>query len=101
MKVGWLADAPGYVGGAELTQAEFRAKAPKDVEVIDCPQTGVVVGLDAYVIHNCATYDHMAVDAIGNAPVTKYVNDCWPYGDRFLREHLLENATLIFTSPLH
>lgn len=101
MKVGWLADAPGYIGGAELTQAEFRAKAPKDVEVIDCPPSGVVAGLDTYVIHNCSTYDHTALEAIGKAPVVKYVNDCWPFGDPHLRDHLLEKATLIFTSPLH
>ena len=37
MRVGWIADDPGYVGGAELTQAEFRAAAPEGVEVVDCP----------------------------------------------------------------
>lgn len=55
--VGWLADEPGYVGGAELTQAEFRAQAPEGVLVVDCPPGDVVDGLDAYVIHNCVSYE--------------------------------------------
>lgn len=101
MKVGWLHDDPGYVGGAELTQAEFRAKAPQGVEVVDCPMSGVVAGLDCYVVHNCALYDHTVTDAFGEAPVIKYVNDCWPHGDPFLRDWLLSEARLIFTSPLH
>ena len=37
MRVGWLFDQGEAIGGAELTQAEFRAAAPDGVEVIDCP----------------------------------------------------------------
>jgi hypothetical protein len=37
MRVGWLADVPDLPGGAEFTQAEFRAAAPEHVEIIDCP----------------------------------------------------------------
>ena len=37
MRVGWLHDDPGYVGGAELTMREFRDAAPKGVRVVDCP----------------------------------------------------------------
>lgn len=55
MKIGWLADS-GDMGGAELTQAEFRARAPKHVEVIDCPPGDVKPSLDVYVVHNHMTY---------------------------------------------
>ena len=56
MRVGWLVDDPGYVGGAELTMAEFRDAAPGGIEVIDCPPGGVVDGLDVYVLGNCRSY---------------------------------------------
>jgi hypothetical protein len=55
MKIGWLHDDPGYLGGAELTMREFRAAAPEGVEVIDCPP-GKIRGLGFYVVGNCMTY---------------------------------------------
>lgn len=100
MRVGWLADEAGYIGGAELTQAEFREAAPKDVEVVSCPPGGVVKGLDAYVIHNCNSYKLPEIKRL-RAPLIKYVHDLWPAGDPTLRAHLLRRARLIFTSPLH
>jgi hypothetical protein len=55
-RVGWLADEAGYIGGAELTTAEFRAAAPEGVEIVDCPPGAVVKGLRRYVIQNCVLY---------------------------------------------
>lgn len=101
MKVGWLADDPGYVGGAELTQREFCRAAPEHVEVIDCAPGEVMKGLDAYVIHNCTQYAPRDLDPMGSAPVFKYVNDLWPHGNKLLRTEVLAKATVIFTSPLH
>jgi hypothetical protein len=49
MRIGWLADSGGIVGGAELTTAEFRAAAPDGVEIVDCPHGAIITGLDAYV----------------------------------------------------
>lgn len=57
MRVGWLHDRPPYTGGAELTMAEFKAAAPEDVEVVDCPAGKVADGLDRYVVGNCMTYE--------------------------------------------
>lgn len=101
MKVGWLADRPGYVGGAELTQAEFRAAAPQTVEVIDCPPGGVVRGLDVYVVNNCVSYGHHDMEPLATTRTVKYLNDLWPAGDPLVRLHLLKWAHVIFTSPLH
>lgn len=89
MKVGWLADDPGYVGGAELTQAEFRRAAPEGVEIIDCPPGAVLGGLDAYVIHNHTTY------SLADIPVGR----CIRY-HHDLRLQLDFDATHIFCSPL-
>ena len=56
-RVGWLADKGEVVGGAELTQAEFRAAAPAGVEIVDCPPGGTVQGIDVWVVQNCVQYD--------------------------------------------
>jgi hypothetical protein len=100
MKVGWLYDDPGYLGGAEMTQAEFRAAAPKGVEVVDCRPGNVVSGLDRYVIHNCVHYSGQDL-AAADGPRVKYLNDVWPDGDPLVRREVLSTAHVIFTSPLH
>ena len=100
MKVGWLADDASYVGGAELTQAEFRAAAPDDVEIIDCPTGSVTRGLDRYAVHNCVTYTPEDLAAIQDAPAIKYYNDVgtWLRDDR--RKVLQEHARAVCVSPL-
>lgn len=101
MKVGWFVDNPGYIGGAELTQDEFRSLAPEGVEVVSCPPGEVVPGLDRYVIHNCVHYSLGDLETTGDAPLIKYIHDVWPAGDPELREELLRTATTIFCSPIH
>lgn len=100
MRVGWLADG-GHIGGAELSQAEFLAAAPEDVEVVSCPPGEVVPDLDRYVIHNCVSYNPEDLEPTGDAPLIRYLHDRWPAGDSWLRDELLERAQLVFTSPLH
>jgi hypothetical protein len=100
MKVGWLADAHDPPGGAELTQAEFRAAAPDGVEIIDCPPGEVVEGLDVYVIHNCVSYSYADIRKTLGCCVVKYMHDVWPNGDPDVKAHLLGTAMLIFCSPL-
>ena len=100
MRIGWLADEASYVGGAELTQAEFRAAAPDTVEIIDCPPGGVVEGLDRYAVHNCVDYTVEDLAPIRDAPAVKYYNDVgtWLRPDR--RELLDEHARPVCCSPL-
>lgn len=100
MRVGWLAHDPGYIGGAELTQASFREAAPGGVEIVDCPVGGVVPGLDRYVAHNVPLHTMADVEAI-TAPVVKYQHDQWPVGEPGVRAWFLRNAKFIFCSPLH
>lgn len=102
MKVGWLHDggnADGTQGGAELTQAEFKAAAPDGVEIVDCPTGGVVEGLDRYVVHNCVTYRPEDVWPIEGRAV-KYLHDVWPHGDLSVKASLLKSAKLVCCSPL-
>lgn len=88
IRCGWLADDPGFVGGAELTQTEFRAAAPEGVEVLppDAPD------LDVCVIHNC-----MSAQEVPKATrLVRYHHDL----NRAPIDAELQ-ATHIFTSPLH
>lgn len=70
MRVGWLHDDPGYLGGAELTMREFAAAAPDDVELVPCPAGDVLQGLDCYVVGNCMTYSRLP-----DGPIVRYHHD--------------------------
>jgi hypothetical protein len=96
-RVGWLQDDHGYVGGAEMTAAEFRAAAPDGVEVIDCPPGDVNHGCDVYVAHNAVQYSPQ--DFEGLPRVVKYAHDVFPHDLNGSRGWLVENAEWIFCSP--
>lgn len=105
MRIGWLADEAGYVGGAELTTAEFRAAAPEGVEIVDCPVGAVVKGLDAYVIQNCVTYTPKDLDRIVPPPtvartITKFWHDVGPHLQPGVRDWLNHKAHAICCSPV-
>lgn len=57
-------DNPGYLGGAELTMAEFWAAAPEGVEVVECRPGEVIPDMDRYVVGNCMTYPELPANAI-------------------------------------
>lgn len=109
LRVGWIADEPGYIGGAELTAQEFAAAAPDGIEVVELPQTDHLLAYpplrwqtcDVFVVHNCVHLPAAAIEMLKTKPVVKYVHDAWPHGDREVRNWLLANAQLMFTSPLH
>lgn len=94
MRVGWLHDDPGYVGGAELTMREFAAEAPADVELVPCPPGEVAQGLDCYVVGNCQLYG--AAD-VPKGPVVRYHHDV----STAAFDHALEPRLHLFTSPQH
>jgi hypothetical protein len=100
MRVGWLADIPDLPGGAEFTQAEFRAAAPVHVEIVECPPGGVVPGLDYYVIHNSVQYTLADYGVIGATPCLRYWHDVGPWITPECREWLDVNATSICCSPI-
>jgi glycosyltransferase involved in cell wall biosynthesis len=102
VRVGWLFDPypEGYVGGAELTQAEFRAAAPEGVEVVDCPPQNVWPRCDAYVIHNCMTYDLADLKALTGSKTVKYYHDVGPWLSCEVRDWLMHHAIPICCSPI-
>ena len=100
MRVGWLADQVASIGGAELTQAEFRAAAPKGVEIHDCPPGKVKPNCHAYVVHNCVSYSAADMERLGGNPIVKYWHDVGPHVDPVVRQFLDEFAAYVFCSPL-
>ena len=98
MRLGWLTDPVGYVGGAELTQQEFRAAAPEGVEIIDCPPGAVEVGLDGYVANNVVHYTAEDIVQTDGALIW-YHHDLSPWIRSEVREWLDVRATHIYCSP--
>jgi glycosyltransferase involved in cell wall biosynthesis len=106
VKVAWLADAFEHRGGAELSQAEFRAAAPAGVELVDVPPDALdrVAGCDVACVHNCVTYPAETVDALAGRPALRYWHDLarpGGPGEPALVSWAAERATSVFTSPLH
>lgn len=103
MLCAWLADSHDPPGGAELTQAEFRAAAPEGVRVIDCPPDHLERLNDCEVacVFNAVTYPRETIDHLGGKRVVRYWNDLAPFGDQALTRWLCEHSLNIFCSPLH
>jgi hypothetical protein len=87
-------------GGAELTQAEFRAAAPDSVEIVDCPREGVDPSCDLYVVQNCVGYSVDDLRHLEGKPVVKYWHDVGPHLQPGVREWLDERATHVCCSPI-
>lgn len=96
MRVGWITDRPEYVGGAEMTQREFRAATPVGVEVVDCFPGEVEPGLDRYVAHNVTQF---AADDLKGLDITWYHHDLSPWVKAPVRR-LLDAGAHLFCSPL-
>jgi glycosyltransferase involved in cell wall biosynthesis len=104
--VAWLADRFEHRGGAELSQAEFRAAAPAGVEVVDVPPDGLdlLAACDVACVHNCATYPAETVEALAGRPALRYWHDLARPGgpdEPTLLAWAVGEATSVFTSPLH
>jgi hypothetical protein len=91
IQVGWLYDRPGYIGGAEMTQAEFKAAAPNNVVIIDCAPGHVFRDLDVYFVGNHWHYSEADLENL-TGKVVRYYNDT-----RRLR---VEPDVAIFCSPI-
>lgn len=110
MRVGWLADRGGVLGGAELTQAEFRAAAPPGVEIVDCPPPVLIDGTpsgdrvdetcDRYVVHNAVMYGRDDLRPIEGRPAVKFWHDTGPWLQPGVQDWLRENTRPVCCSPL-
>jgi hypothetical protein len=101
MRIGWLVDEPVSPGGAELTQAEFRAAAPDGVEIVDCPPSEPVdATCDRYVIQNCVQYPVDELAPLSGKPILKYWHDVGPWLEPGVREWLDTHTTQVCCSPI-
>lgn len=103
MRVAWLADDGDYIGGAELTQAEFREAAPDGIVIVQVPPETLELAseCDAACVFNCVSYPEATLRALTGRPVVRYWNDVAPHGSEKLTRWLLANSTNVFCSPLH
>lgn len=95
MKVAFVQDDPGYIGGAELTMREFALAAPDGVDLVPLEES------EAVVVGNCVGFDSDLIVALDGKRVVRYFNDQDPHSMPAVRDWLLENAECVFTSPLH
>jgi glycosyltransferase involved in cell wall biosynthesis len=100
MRVGWLMDEPTSPGGAELTQAEFRAAAPDGVDIIDCPPGAVDPDLDRYILHNIVQYGLEDLTPLKKRRVFKYHHDVGPWIQPPVWKWLRQNCLHICCSPI-
>jgi hypothetical protein len=107
MKVAWLADLSNTdgsgPGGAEMTQAEFRAAAPEGIEVVYVPRDNLEAaeGCELACVFNVALYPEETIQALDGKRVVRYWNDVAPHGSPDLTRWLLANSMNVFCSPLH
>jgi len=101
VKVGWLADSFGIIGGAEISDSIFIAHASQDVEVVRCPPSKrPPADVDIFVLGNVITYGKRWIEVLETKPVVMHIHDLWPYGSPVLRRWILNNAKLVmFNSP--
>lgn len=100
MRIGWLADTSDHAGGAELTQGEFAAAAPNDVEIVPCLPGKVHRNCDRYVLHNCVTYTVKDLRRLDGKPVVKLWHDVGPWVQEGVKDWIDENATQLVCSPM-
>jgi glycosyltransferase involved in cell wall biosynthesis len=102
VRIGWLADKPQMMGGAELSTKTLLNHTPDGVEIVQIAPGEDVRDVDAYVVQNCTTYDASAIPMLASRPVLKCVRDFWTMADKELRAWLLEHSKVVtFSSPLH
>ena len=105
VKIGWLHDQLGVVGGAEISGQYLTAphNLPEGVQVCACPNTKrPPLDIDAYVLQNTITYqgEHWIGELEGK-PLIKHFRDPWHPGDIIFRRWVLDNADLlIFNSEM-
>lgn len=100
MKVAFVSDEPNYVGGAEMTQAEFRAAAPEGVEVVDGKPGAIPDGCDVYVVHNIVSFRDPLEFQVLDAPIVWFHHDLSPWIEPTVKAYLDERAEHIFCSEL-
>ena len=99
MKIGWLHDDFGIVGGSELSERTLRENAPEWAEIVTCPPNKRPPDdIEAFIIQNCATYPRHWREVLEKVPFIKQNRDSWWAGSITLRRWILDNARLLLFS---
>ena len=102
VKIGWLKDNPGFIGGAEVSWSILMQNAPNWVKLIYCPPNKRPPDVDLFIVQNNVQYDKRWIEELSLKPVIKQIRDPWAVGDSVLRRWLLDNSELlIFNSQPH
>lgn len=101
MRIGWIADYPPYIGGAELTQRQFQKTRPSDIQIVQAQPLEIPTDVDGYVVHNCVEFDERLIGPLSSKPVIKFHHDMWPSGSPDLRNFILSYAKHLFCSQPH
>jgi len=103
VRIGWLEDKIGIVGGAELSSATLRHNAPDWAEVVLCPpnKRPPTDEISLFLLQNVVTYGSRWVPELARRPVIRQFRDPNYAGSALLRRWLLDNAELLlFSSPM-
>jgi glycosyltransferase involved in cell wall biosynthesis len=103
VKIGWLADQVGIVGGAELSGQMLVNQAPDWAEIEFCPQSRRPPDdIEVWMLQNVVTYGQRWTEPLSNgAPLIKHFRDPWHQGDVIFRRWVLDHASMvIFNSPM-
>jgi len=99
MKIGWLHDDLGIIGGSELSERALREGAPEWAEIVLCPpRLRPPDDIEAFILQNCATYPRKWREVFEGKPIIKHCRDAWWAGSVTLREWILDNAALLLFS---
>lgn len=99
MKIGWLHDDLGIVGGAELSERALRKGAPEWADLVLCPPNKrPPEDTEAFIIQHCTAYPSHWMEVLEKVPVIKQNRDAWWSGSIVLRRWLLDNAKLLLFS---
>ena len=100
VKIGWLHDDLGIVGGAELSERALRAGAPDWAEIVLCPPNKrPPEDIQGWVIQHCVSYPSNWIEVLEKGqPIVKQNRDSWWSGSIRLRRWLLDNADLLLFS---
>ena len=99
MKIGWLHDDIGIVGGAEMSERTLRGNAPEWADIVFCPPNKRPPDdIEAFIIQHCVTYPAKWIEVLKGKPIIKQNRDVWWAGSVVLRRWLLDNADLLLFS---
>ncbi len=101
MKIGWMQDRVGFVGGTEISCETLIKNAPDWIDEIHlCEANKRPPEVDLFIIQRGVSYDSRWIEVLQDTPFVLHLRDPWTVGDPVFKRWALDNAkTIIFNSP--